>query len=73
MKFYQIIKMYKYYIYVNFHVYHMNSFICFIEENVNFEEKMFKFPKIHNLLKKRYIKWIFDTQYSKNIILRLLK
>ena len=33
------------------HVYHLNSFV-FIEENVNFEEKKLKFPKMRHLFFK---------------------
>ena len=32
-------------------VYHLNSFV-FIEENVNFEEKKLKFPKMRHLFFK---------------------
>ena len=48
MKFSQLIRVYGINICINFHVYHINSFV-FIEENINFELKKLKFPKMRHL------------------------
>ena len=52
MKFSQLIRVYGTNICINVHVYHINSFV-FIEENINFELKKLKFPKMRHLFKKK--------------------